>query len=71
MDHEKIDVLDGAQFSEQIVAAIQKLGPDEAASRMGRALIVLSHSSGNDLTFSCTQGDIAVTRKTIADASKH
>lgn len=58
-------------FCEQIVEAIQQIGPQEAANRMARALIVLAHSSGSDLVFSCDQGDIAVTRKSIHESAKH
>ncbi|TXI34028.1 MAG: hypothetical protein E6Q69_04990 [Aquipseudomonas alcaligenes] len=59
------------QFGEQIVAAIEQLGPKEAASRMARALIVLAHSSGSDIEFSCDQGELVVKRRTIPLEAKH
>lgn len=58
-------------FGEQILAAIENIGPEEAASRMARALIVLAHSSGTDIEFSCDQGELVVKRKTIPQTAKH
>ena len=58
-------------FGDQIVAAIEQLGPKEAASRMARALIVLAHSSGSDIEFSCDQGELVVKRKIIPETAKH
>lgn len=59
------------QFGEQIVAAIEQLGPKEAAARMARALILLAHSSGSDIEFSCDQGELVVKRRTIPQEAKH
>lgn len=59
------------QFVEQIVAAIEQLGPKEAASRMARTLILLAHSSGSDIEFSCDQGELVVKPRTIPQAAKH
>lgn len=60
-----------AFFAEQIVAAVEQLGAKEAASRMARALIVLAHTAGSDMEFSCDQGDLVVTRKTIPESAKN
>jgi hypothetical protein len=36
---------------------------------MARALIVLAHTAGSDMEFSCDQGDLVVTRKTIPESA--
>ncbi len=59
------------RFGEQIMAAIDQLGAEEAASRMARALVALAHSSGTDIEFSCDLGEVAVKRITIPEDVKH
>ena len=63
--------MDRQLFSEQIAAAIEQLGAEEAAGCMARSLILLAHASVNDFKFTCDQGVVSIERQTIPDCFKH
>lgn len=59
------------QFAEQIAAAIQELGAEEAAGCMARSLIYMAHAAENDFEFTCDQGTVSIEHQSLPVSAKH